>query len=152
MLQVNLNTVWILARDVGRHMLATRGGISGEEKPAQFNPLGNGKIINIASLVSYQGQFRATPNRSPSCSANQLASSDRRIDCSCVCCCQARCPRRREWCPSPSESASALTCHCSKTRALSNEWASKGVNVNAISPGYIATDVSSPGLHLAARS
>jgi 2-deoxy-D-gluconate 3-dehydrogenase len=24
--------------------------------------------------------------------------------------------------------------------ALSNEWASKGVNVNAIAPGYVATD------------
>lgn len=26
------------------------------------------------------------------------------------------------------------------TRALSNEWAQHGVNVNAIAPGYIATD------------
>ena len=26
------------------------------------------------------------------------------------------------------------------TRALSNEWAAQGVNVNAIVPGYIATD------------
>ena len=26
------------------------------------------------------------------------------------------------------------------TKSLSNEWASKGVNVNAIAPGYIATD------------
>lgn len=28
------------------------------------------------------------------------------------------------------------------TKALSNEWASKGVNVNAIAPGYIATDMN----------
>ena len=28
------------------------------------------------------------------------------------------------------------------TMALSNEWAGKGVNVNAIAPGYIATDVT----------
>lgn len=28
------------------------------------------------------------------------------------------------------------------TKALSNEWAGKGVNVNAIAPGYIATDMN----------
>lgn len=28
------------------------------------------------------------------------------------------------------------------TKALSNEWAGKGVNVNAIAPGYIVTDMN----------
>lgn len=28
------------------------------------------------------------------------------------------------------------------TKALSNEWAGKGINVNAIAPGYIATDMN----------
>ena len=30
------------------------------------------------------------------------------------------------------------------TKALANEWASRGVNVNAITPGYIATDLTQP--------
>lgn len=28
------------------------------------------------------------------------------------------------------------------TKALSNEWASKGINVNAIAPGYIDTEMN----------
>lgn len=58
-MQVNLNAVWTLSRDVGRHMLASRGGIAGEEpKPegaGDANPRGRGKIVNVASLISYQG-------------------------------------------------------------------------------------------------
>jgi 2-deoxy-D-gluconate 3-dehydrogenase len=30
------------------------------------------------------------------------------------------------------------------TKALANEWASKGINVNAIAPGYMATDNTAP--------
>jgi NAD(P)-dependent dehydrogenase (short-subunit alcohol dehydrogenase family) len=36
-------------------MLETRGGVAGEPVPDTFNPKGNGKIINISSLVAYQG-------------------------------------------------------------------------------------------------
>ena len=44
-LQVNLNAVWTLARDIGRHMLSTEGRTD------------HAKIINIASLLSFQGRF-----------------------------------------------------------------------------------------------
>jgi 2-deoxy-D-gluconate 3-dehydrogenase len=30
------------------------------------------------------------------------------------------------------------------TRAMANEWATKGINVNAIAPGYMATDLTAP--------
>jgi 2-deoxy-D-gluconate 3-dehydrogenase len=30
------------------------------------------------------------------------------------------------------------------TRAMANEWAAKGINVNAIAPGYMATDNPAP--------
>jgi 2-deoxy-D-gluconate 3-dehydrogenase len=60
-LQVNLSTVFTISRDFGKHMLTTRGGVSGEEVPPQassadYGGRGRGKIINVASLVSYQGQ------------------------------------------------------------------------------------------------
>ncbi|ORY32603.1 hypothetical protein BCR39DRAFT_492650 [Naematelia encephala] len=54
-LQVNLNTVFTITRDAGKHMLETRGGVAGQPVPETKNPLGNGKIINISSLVAYQG-------------------------------------------------------------------------------------------------
>lgn len=57
-----------------------------------------GKIINIASMLSYQGGIRV---------------------------------------PSYTASKSAVM---GLTRALANEWARHGINVNAIAPGYMATN------------
>ncbi|HEY3413517.1 MAG TPA: 2-dehydro-3-deoxy-D-gluconate 5-dehydrogenase KduD [Armatimonadota bacterium] len=81
-LNLNLNGVWRLCREAGRHMLER----------------GSGKIINIASLLSFQGGV---------------------------------------FVPAYTASKSAVA---GLTKALANEWAPKGVNVNAIAPGYMATD------------
>ncbi|CAM3370452.1 2-deoxy-D-gluconate 3-dehydrogenase [Asticcacaulis taihuensis] len=59
---------------------------------------GSGKIINIASMLSFQGGIRV---------------------------------------PSYTASKSGIA---GITKLLANEWAAKGVNVNAIAPGYMATD------------
>lgn len=60
-LQVNLSTVFTISRDAGKHMLESRGGVSGgpamEQGAAEKNPRGKGSIINVASLVSFQGQL-----------------------------------------------------------------------------------------------
>jgi 2-deoxy-D-gluconate 3-dehydrogenase len=82
-IDVNLHGVFRLCRAAGRHMLAAGRG---------------GKIINIASLLSFQGGLTV---------------------------------------PAYAASKSAVA---GLTRALSNEWAAKGINVNAIAPGYMRTD------------
>lgn len=38
------------------------------------------------------------------------------------------------------------------TKALANDWAGKGINVNAIAPGYIATDMTGPLMNDPQRS
>jgi 2-deoxy-D-gluconate 3-dehydrogenase len=81
-LNVNLLGVWVLAQEAGKIMLAQ----------------GRGKIINIASLLAFQGGIRV-----PAYAAAKHAVAG-------------------------------------LTRALANEWAAHGVNVNAIAPGYMATD------------
>jgi len=58
---------------------------------------GSGKIVNIASLLSFQGGIRV-----PSYTASKHGVAG-------------------------------------LTKILANEWAAKGINVNAIAPGYIAT-------------
>lgn len=51
-LQVNLNAVFQITRDAGKHMLESRGGVAGQPgKPYKSN----GKIIDISSLVAFQG-------------------------------------------------------------------------------------------------
>jgi 2-deoxy-D-gluconate 3-dehydrogenase len=82
-IDVNLHSVFRMCRAAGRHMLATGRG---------------GKIINIASLLSFQGGLNV---------------------------------------PAYAASKSAVA---GLTRELSNEWAGKGINVNAIAPGYMRTD------------
>ncbi|KAJ7693331.1 NAD-binding protein [Mycena rosella] len=90
-LQVNLSAVWTLSRDCGKHMLASRGVGSTAHR---------GKIINVASLLSYQGGMTVPAY------------------------------------------AAAKHGVLGLIRALSNEWSSKGINVNGISPGYIATEMN----------
>lgn len=61
---------------------------------------GNGKIINMASMLTFQGGFRVPAYAASKGAVAQL------------------------------------------TKALCNEWAGRGVNVNAVAPGYIATDMN----------
>ena len=81
-LDVNLKAVFFLSQAAARHMI----------------PHGGGKIINIASMLSFQGGIRV---------------------------------------PSYTASKSGIA---GLTRLLANEWASQGINVNAIAPGYFATN------------
>ena len=81
-IDVNLNSLFRLCQLAGRGMLER----------------GRGKIVNIASLLSFQGGITVPAYAASKGAVGQL------------------------------------------TKALSNEWAGKGVNVNAIAPGYIRTD------------
>ena len=81
-MDTNLKTLFFLCQAVGRHMIAR----------------GSGKIINIASMLTFQGGIRV---------------------------------------PSYTASKSGVG---GLTKLLANEWAAKGVQVNAIAPGYIATN------------
>jgi 2-deoxy-D-gluconate 3-dehydrogenase len=81
-IRVNLTSIFELCQLAGRHMLAQGGG----------------KIINVASLLSFQGGILVPAYAAAKGGVAQL------------------------------------------TKALANEWAAQGVNVNAIAPGYMATD------------
>jgi 2-deoxy-D-gluconate 3-dehydrogenase len=81
-LEVNLSAQFVLTREVGRRMLEQ----------------GSGKIVFVASMLSFQGGVNV---------------------------------------PGYAASKSGIA---ALTRALANEWAARGVNVNAVAPGYIRTD------------
>lgn len=80
---LNLKSLFFFAQAAARQFIAQGTG---------------GKIINVASMLSYQGGVRV---------------------------------------PSYTASKSGVM---GITRALANEWAKHGINVNAIAPGYMATD------------
>jgi 2-dehydro-3-deoxy-D-gluconate 5-dehydrogenase len=84
-LAVNLTAPFILSRELGKRMLAR----------------GQGKIIFVASVLSFQGGITV-----PGYAASKAATAN-------------------------------------LVRALANEWAAHGVNVNAVAPGYVATDNTS---------
>lgn len=85
-INVNQHVVFQLCREVGTHMLENKSG----------------KIINIASMLSYQGGLKV-----PAYTASKHAVAG-------------------------------------LTKSFANEWGSQGVNVNAIAPGYMATDNTAP--------
>lgn len=90
-LQVNLSAVFTLCRDVGAHMIA---------QPARLPGARRGAIVNVASLLSFQGGITVPAYAASKGGVAQL------------------------------------------TKALSNEWAGKGISVNAIAPGYVATEMN----------
>ncbi|EOY2723016.1 2-dehydro-3-deoxy-D-gluconate 5-dehydrogenase KduD [Citrobacter freundii] len=82
-MNLNLKSVFFLSQAVARQFLAQGNG---------------GKIINIASMLSFQGGIRVPSYTASKCGVLGI------------------------------------------TRLLANEWAAKGINVNAIAPGYMATN------------
>jgi 2-deoxy-D-gluconate 3-dehydrogenase len=93
-LQVNLRAVFRLCQLFGRPMLER----------------GHGKIVNVASLLSFQGGVTVPAYAASKGAVAQL------------------------------------------TKALCNEWAGRGVNVNAVAPGYMATDMNTALLQDPVRS
>jgi 2-deoxy-D-gluconate 3-dehydrogenase len=105
-LQVNLNAVFTLSRDVGAHMLARPAPAAADTRP----PRRKGSIIHVASLLSFQGGINVPAYAAAKGGVAQL------------------------------------------TKALSNQWAGQGITVNAIAPGYIATDMNTALLQDEARN
>ena len=93
-IDVNMNAVFFLCQEVGKLMLAQ----------------GRGKIINIASLLSFQGGLTVPAYAAAKGAVAQF------------------------------------------TKSLSNEWASQGININCIAPGYMDTEMNTALLADATRS
>ena len=93
-IEVNLNSVFWLAQLAGQYMLKQ----------------GHGKIVNIASLLSFGGGYLTVGYAASKGGVAQM------------------------------------------TKALANEWSSKGINVNAIAPGYMATEMNIPLMQDPARN
>lgn len=83
-ININLKALWLLSQAAGQYMVQQK----------------RGKIINIASLLSFQGGITVPAYAAAKGGVSQL------------------------------------------TKALANEWAQHNVNVNAIAPGYIATEMN----------
>lgn len=94
-MDINLKSAFFLCQAFGRRLIA-------ENRP--------GRIINIASMLSFQGGIRV---------ASYTASKHGILGI---------------------------------TRLLANEWAGKGINVNAIAPGYIVTNNTEALRHDAERN
>ncbi len=86
-MNINVKSVFFMSQTVAKQFIAQKTG---------------GKIINIASMLSYQGGIRV---------------------------------------PSYTASKSGVM---GITRLMANEWAKEGINVNAIAPGYMATNNTAP--------
>jgi len=93
-IDVNMNAVFFMCQEVGKLMLAQ----------------GRGKIINIASLLSFQGGLTVPAYAAAKGAVAQF------------------------------------------TKSLSNEWASQGININCIAPGYMDTEMNTALLADATRS
>jgi 2-dehydro-3-deoxy-D-gluconate 5-dehydrogenase len=85
-IDINLVSVFTMCQAAGREFLRT----------------GHGKILNIASMLSFSGGMQASAYAASKGGVVQL------------------------------------------TKALSNEWAARGINVNAIAPGYFETAMTEP--------
>lgn len=103
-LQVNLTSVFTLCREFGAYLLS---------RPASSFPSPSGRrgaIINVGSLLSFQGGFTVPAYAAAKGGVAQL------------------------------------------TKALSNEWAARGISVNAIAPGYVDTEMNTALINDEARN